>query len=41
MYPIDALKLADVDMSTGEPVEQALQMFESLLDRYETVVKGK
>ncbi len=41
VYPIDALKLADVDMSTGEPVEQALQMFESLLDRYETVVKGK
>ncbi|NLF27192.1 MAG: oligoendopeptidase F [Clostridiales bacterium] len=34
LYPIDALKLAGVDMSTPEPVEKALTMFEQLLDRY-------
>ena len=39
LYPIDALKLADVDMSTGEPVERALQEFETLLGRYEKIAK--
>jgi oligoendopeptidase F len=34
LYPIDALKLAGVDMSTPEPVEKALEMFEQLLERY-------
>jgi len=34
LYPIDALKLAGVDMSTPEPVEKALAMFEQLLERY-------
>ena len=37
LYPLDALKLADVDMTTGEPVERALAEFEKLLDRYEKV----
>jgi len=34
LFPIDALKLAGVDMSTPEPVERALSMFEQLLSRY-------
>ena len=34
LFPIDALKLAGVDMSTPEPVERALGMFEQLLARY-------
>lgn len=34
LFPIDALKLAGVDMSTPEPVERALGMFEQLLERY-------
>lgn len=34
LFPIDALKLAGVDMSTKEPVERALNMFEQLLERY-------
>ncbi len=34
LFPIDALKLAGVDMSTPEPVERALTMFEQLLKRY-------
>ncbi len=33
--PIEALKLAGVDMSTSEPVDRALDFFEELLDRYE------
>ncbi len=37
LYPIDALKLAGVDMSTPEPVEKALVMFEQLLARYKKV----
>ncbi len=36
LYPIDALKLAGVDMSTPEPVEKALVMFEELFQRYKT-----
>jgi oligoendopeptidase F len=34
LFPIDALKLAGVDMSRPEPVERALKMFEQLLERY-------
>jgi oligoendopeptidase F len=34
LFPIDALKLAGVDMSTPAPVERALGMFEQLLARY-------
>lgn len=34
LFPIDALKLAGVDMSTPQPVERALVMFEQLLERY-------
>jgi oligoendopeptidase F len=35
LYPIEALKLAGVDMSSPEPVERALDLFEELIARYE------
>jgi len=36
--PIDLLKGAGVDMTTSEPVEQALELFGSLLDEMESLV---
>lgn len=33
-YPIDSLKLAGVDMSTEEPVREALKTFDTLLDTF-------
>jgi oligoendopeptidase F len=38
-YPIELLKAAGVDMSTKEPVHQALQLFEELLDQMEELMK--
>lgn len=38
VLPIDALKLAGIDMASKEPVENALALFEELLDRYESAV---
>jgi oligoendopeptidase F len=38
-YPIELLKGAGVDMSTKEPVNQALTMFAELLDQMEELVK--
>ena len=37
--PIDLLKGAGVDMTTTEPVEQALQLFGELLDEMETLME--
>lgn len=37
LYPIDALKLAGIDMSSPEPVRSALNEFDALLNRYEEV----
>lgn len=37
MDPIDLLKLADVDMTRAEPIEEAMKLFESLLDQYESI----
>ena len=37
LYPLDALKLAGVDLSTPEPVRKALSQFDALLTRYEKV----
>lgn len=37
--PIDLLKIAGVDMSTKEPVQQALRLFEELLDEMEELMK--
>lgn len=34
MPPIELLKLAGVDMSTAEPIEEALRVFEGLLDEF-------
>lgn len=39
LSPIEALKLAGIDMSSPVPVEQSLQMFEQLLKRYEAAVE--
>ncbi len=38
--PIDLLKGAGVDMTTAEPVNQALQLFSELLDEMEALVEG-
>ncbi len=38
-YPIELLKAAGVDMSTKEPVHQALQLFSELLDQMEELIK--
>lgn len=35
MSPIDLLRLCGVDMSSPEPVEEALKVFESLLEEFE------
>lgn len=37
-YPIELLKEAGVDMSTKEPVTQALKLFEELLDQMEELI---
>ena len=37
-YPIDALKKAGVDMSSATPIEEAMNFFNELLDRYEQLV---
>lgn len=38
-YPIDLLKAAGVDMSTKEPVNQALTLFKELLDQMEELMR--
>jgi oligoendopeptidase F len=38
LYPLDALKLAGVDMSTPEPVERAFQVLSETVDRLEAIV---
>ncbi len=39
-YPIELLKIANVDMSTPEPVDKALKVFESLLDQMEALINA-
>lgn len=39
MYPIDLLKLCKVDMTTTKPVEDALKVFEGLLEDFKEVMK--
>lgn len=39
MYPIDLLKLCNVDMTTTKPVEDALKVFEGLLEEFQDVIK--
>lgn len=38
-YPIELLKIANVDMSTPDPVNNALRVFESLLDQMEELLE--
>lgn len=38
MTPIELLKLCGVDMSSSKPVEEALEVFRGLLDRFEKLV---
>ena len=37
-FPINLLKIAGVDMSRKEPIESAMDVFESLLDELEALV---
>ncbi len=37
-YPIELLKLAGVDMSSKEPIEQAMETFKGLVDEFEKLV---
>jgi len=37
-YPIELLKIANVDMATTEPVNNALKLFSSLLDQMEELI---
>ena len=37
--PIDLLKIAGVDMSTPEPIEQALELFGRLLDEMQALME--
>lgn len=39
MYPIDLLKLCKVDMTTTKPVEDALTVFEELLEEFQETLK--
>ncbi len=39
MYPIELLKLCKVDMTTKKPVEDALNVFEDLLEEFKNVMK--
>ncbi len=38
-FPIELLKAAGVDMSTKEPVNQALKLFEELLNQMDELLK--
>lgn len=38
-FPIEVLKKAGVDMTTSAPVNEALKVFESLLDEFEALIK--
>jgi len=38
-YPVDMLKIARVDMTTPEPIEDAMKLFERLLDQTEELLK--
>lgn len=40
MDPISLLKLAGVDMTTAEPVAQALELFDSLIDEMEELMQA-
>ena len=39
MYPLDTLKLAGVDMSTPEPVEQTFEILSQMVDKLEELTR--
>ncbi len=39
VYPLDALKLAGVDMSTPQPVEETFEVLKQMVDRLEELAK--
>lgn len=39
-YPIEVLKKAGVDMTSPEPIRQALQVFKETLDQFEELIKS-
>ena len=41
LYPLDALRLAGVDMTRREPVEKAFEVMTSMVDRLETLVAAR
>jgi oligoendopeptidase F len=40
LYPLDALKLAGVDLSTPEPVEKTFEILAQMVDRLETLTQS-
>ena len=40
IYPLDALKMAGVDLSTPEPVRETFAVLAGLIDRLELLVEG-
>jgi oligoendopeptidase F len=40
LYPVDALKLAGIDMTTPEPIDAAFEVLAGLVDRLESLVGG-
>jgi oligoendopeptidase F len=41
VYPLDALKLAGVDMSTPQPVEEAFDVLRQMVDRLEELTAAR
>jgi oligoendopeptidase F len=41
VYPLDTLKLAGVDMSTPEPVEQTFEILSQMVDKLEVLTKAE
>ena len=41
MYPLDTLKLAGVDMSTPQPVEETFEILSQMVDQLEELTKEK
>jgi oligoendopeptidase F len=39
VYPLDALKIAGVDMTTPEPIEKAFEVLSGLVDRLESLIE--
>jgi oligoendopeptidase F len=38
VYPLDALKIAGVDMTSAQPVDEAFEVLAGLVDRLEKLV---